>query len=214
MWSGMAKLADRIWTTGKRNTFEGLNWACGVDSTCIRIDMSSIHSRQSGNCRFIRQEQIWIKVDYTFEFSFVDKSLSPWPLLAWLHLSPCCLDHLIMSAELLTHPDSAENTLKINQSFHILMIKFENLPDNGNFFPTMLNLLLNVFLIVVQNLPDAHVGSSDIWWDVFFTVDFVCCHHCAGRDCNRITPSVLFLTFSSTNKSYQTLFVLVWFSKI
>ncbi len=40
-----------------------------------------------------------------------------------------------MKAELPTFPDAAEHSLKINQSFHVLIYKFENLPDYGNFFP-------------------------------------------------------------------------------
>ncbi len=44
--------------------------------------------------------------------------------------------------------------MKINQSFHILINKFENLPDYGNLIPFMLNVVLNVSLLVVHNLPD------------------------------------------------------------
>ncbi len=41
--------------------------------------------------------------------------------------------------ELPTLPDSAESSLKINQPFHVLMNKFDNLPDYGQFFYIMLN---------------------------------------------------------------------------
>ena len=44
--------------------------------------------------------------------------------------------------------------MKINQSFHVLMNKFENPPDYGNFVPIMLNVMTKISLIVVPNLPD------------------------------------------------------------
>ncbi len=47
-------------------------------------------------------------------------------------------------------PDSTESSLKINQSFHALTNKFENHPDYGNFFPIMLNVIINISLFVVQ----------------------------------------------------------------
>ena len=39
--------------------------------------------------------------------------------------------------------------MKINQSFHVLMNKFENPPDYGNFVPIMLNVMTKISLIVV-----------------------------------------------------------------
>ena len=51
-------------------------------------------------------------------------------------------------AELPT-PDYADSSLKINQSLHVLMSTFENLPDHGNFFHIMLNVTLNISLIIV-----------------------------------------------------------------
>ena len=56
--------------------------------------------------------------------------------------------------ELQTLQVIAEISLIINHSFHVLMNKFENLPVYGNFVPIMLNVILNISLIVVQNLPD------------------------------------------------------------
>ena len=35
------------------------------------------------------------------------------------------------------------------------MNKFENLPDYGNLFPIMLNVILNISVIVGRNLPDS-----------------------------------------------------------
>ncbi len=48
------------------------------------------------------------------------------------------------SPELPTLPDSAQSSLKLNQSFHVLMNKFENLPDYGNFSSILLTVFLNV----------------------------------------------------------------------
>ena len=74
-------------------------------------------------------------------------------------------------AELPTLPDSAEKSLKINQSFHDLMNKiFENLPDYENFSPVMLSVILNIFLIVVNNLPDCKMQMSTalyLWYKHF-----------------------------------------------
>ncbi len=47
-----------------------------------------------------------------------------------------------------------KSSLKINQSVHVWMNKFDNLPDYGNVVPFMLNVILNVSLIAGQNLPD------------------------------------------------------------
>ena len=47
-----------------------------------------------------------------------------------------------------------KSSLKINQSFHDLINKFEKFPDYGNLFPVMLNTNLSIFQIVLQNLPD------------------------------------------------------------
>ena len=52
--------------------------------------------------------------------------------------------------EMQTLPDSAECTMKINQSFYVLMNKFEK-----KNLPIILNVVLNVSLIVAQNLPDS-----------------------------------------------------------
>ena len=57
-----------------------------------------------------------------------------------------------LNTELPPLQDSAASSLKINQYVHVLMNKFENLPDCGNLFPIMLNLILNIFLISVQIL--------------------------------------------------------------
>ncbi len=58
-------------------------------------------------------------------------------------------------AELPTLPDSAEkNSMKIHQSFHVLMNKLDNLPGYGNFVSIILNVILSISLIVVQNLPE------------------------------------------------------------
>ena len=46
--------------------------------------------------------------------------------------------------------DSAERFLKI---YYVLMNKFESLPDHGNIFLIIMNVILNIFRIVVQNLP-------------------------------------------------------------
>ena len=56
-----------------------------------------------------------------------------------------------MYSELPTLPDSAESSLKINQSFHVLMNKFENIPDYGNFVPIMLNVVLNNSPIILKH---------------------------------------------------------------
>ena len=50
-------------------------------------------------------------------------------------------------------PGFAESSLKINQSFHVLTNQFENLPDYGNFVPTMLSVILNISCVLGQNLP-------------------------------------------------------------
>ncbi len=52
----------------------------------------------------------------------------------------------LASAELPTLPDSAESSLKINQSFHVLMNKFDKLADYGNLCPIMLTVILNIAL--------------------------------------------------------------------
>ena len=47
---------------------------------------------------------------------------------------------------------------KVPDFVHIMTNKFENLPDDWNFlFLLMLNLILNIFLIVRQNLPDCRM---------------------------------------------------------
>ena len=57
-----------------------------------------------------------------------------------------------------------ESSLKINHSFHVLMNKFHNLSNYGNFVPIfMLNLILNTSLVVVQDFPNItlnHVLSA------------------------------------------------------
>ncbi len=69
---------------------------------------------------------------------------------------PLCggLFHVVYSkGSLLELPflsDSAESALKINQSFYVLMNKFENLPGYWNLFPIMLNVILNISQIVVH----------------------------------------------------------------
>ncbi len=75
-----------------------------------------------------------------------------------------CFTHNLHCPELPTLPDSAESSLNTNQSFHVLINEFENLPIYEKLFPIMLSVILNVSLIVVQNLPDCkmqYVSSSD-----------------------------------------------------
>ena len=54
----------------------------------------------------------------------------------------------------MTRTDSAENSLKIKQSFLVTLNKLENLPDQGTFVAIVLNVVLYISLIVVQYLPD------------------------------------------------------------
>ncbi len=61
---------------------------------------------------------------------------------------------MYMYKELPTLPDSAKSSQKINQSFHVLMNRFENLPDYRSYVPIRLNVILNTSLIFVQVLPD------------------------------------------------------------
>ena len=53
-------------------------------------------------------------------------------------------------AQLPTLPDSAESSLKMNQSIRVWMNQFENLPDHGNSFLIELNVILNITPIVEQ----------------------------------------------------------------
>ena len=46
------------------------------------------------------------------------------------------------------------------QSFHVVMNKFENLPEYGKFFPFMLNVILNISLVVGQNLPRLQILAA------------------------------------------------------
>ena len=51
--------------------------------------------------------------------------------------------------------DSFESSLKINQSLHVPMNKFEKLPVYKNRYPIVLDVILNILLTVRYN-----VGSS------------------------------------------------------
>ena len=42
---------------------------------------------------------------------------------------------------------STESSLKFNQSFHLLINNFDDLPDYGNLFSIMLEVIINIILI-------------------------------------------------------------------
>ncbi len=76
-------------------------------------------------------------------------------------------------AELPTLPDSAESSLKINQSFHVLMNKLENLPEHANPFPYYVEcnfIMLSgiISLVVVQKLPDGKMQRMAALLHAFF----------------------------------------------
>ncbi len=77
--------------------------------------------------------------------------INSWTLHVWLP-SYIVIDSKT-ATELPTLPDSAESSLKINQSFHALMNKFEII-SYRNLFPAVLNVILYISLIVGQNVPD------------------------------------------------------------
>ncbi len=78
-----------------------------------------------------------------------------------MHIEESWTDHVPhgLHTEL---PTLLKKSLKLSQ-FHILLNKFENLHDYGNFFPIVLNVILSISLIDVYKSPrlqDANVGSS------------------------------------------------------
>ena len=69
----------------------------------------------------------------------------------------------MLSTELPTLPDSAEDFLIFRKNKPIRVHKFNNLPDSGNFLSIKLYVILKIFLIDEENLPDykmLYVGSS------------------------------------------------------
>ncbi len=68
--------------------------------------------------------------------------------------------------------------MKINQSVHVLMNKFDNLPDYGNIVPVVLNVILYVSLIVVQNLLEC---KMQVLAALICHSDFLAHHSCDYR---------------------------------
>ena len=76
-----------------------------------------------------------------------------------------CYETVYGLTDLPTLPDSAESTLYQNQSFHVLVNTFENLPDDGNFFPIYGECNckhLPDCCTKPHRLQDANVGSSGL----------------------------------------------------